>query len=49
MLVFPDLSEQPLSPGRYSSAPPFGLEFTFEVIGEDWVSAHLHNEFFDMD
>jgi hypothetical protein len=47
-LDFPDLSEQPLAQGRYDSQPPFGLAFTFEVIGDDWVSAHLHEEFFDI-
>ena len=48
LLTFPDLSEQSLAPGRYSSSPPFDIPFTFEVPTEGWVSAHLHGEFFDV-
>jgi hypothetical protein len=47
-LAFPSLSEVPLPPGRYWCTPPFGIDFVFDVIGEDWESAHLHAEFFDI-
>jgi hypothetical protein len=31
VLVFPDLSEVALAPGRYDSSPPFDIDFTFEL------------------
>ena len=34
--------------GRYTSSPPFDVPFTFEVIGEDWESGHMHGDFFDL-
>ncbi len=47
-LAFPSAAVQPLAQGRYSSSPPFDVPFTFEVIGEDWESGHLHGDFFDL-
>ena len=37
-----------LEPGRYASAPPFDVAFTFEVDDAGWESMHLHGEFFDI-
>lgn len=47
VLDFPTQSEVALAPGRYSSAPPFDIPFTFELAAEGWESAHLVGEFFD--
>jgi hypothetical protein len=47
-LAFPTTSEVELMPGRYSSSPPFDIEFTFEIPGPGWFSAHIHGEFFDV-
>ena len=47
-LAFPRVAEERLVEGRYSSTPPFGVPFTFEVIGNSWESGHLHADFFDL-
>jgi hypothetical protein len=47
-LVFPTISAVPLIPGRYLSAPPFDIPFTFEIPDPGWESAHLLGEFFDV-
>lgn len=36
-----------LTPGRYSSSPPFDVQFTIDIPADNWGSAHLHGEFFD--
>jgi hypothetical protein len=37
-----------IQPGRYFSAPPFELAFTFDVAEAGWQSGHLNGEFFDL-
>jgi hypothetical protein len=39
VLVFPDLNEVALAPGRYDSSPPFDIDFTFELFEAGWESA----------
>ena len=36
VLAFPTVSTEDLVPGRYDSAPPFDLAFTFEIPERGW-------------
>ena len=45
---FPTATGIVLGAGRYRSAPPFDIPFTFEVPGTGWESMHLHGEFLDI-
>ena len=45
---FPTDSAIDLEPGRYSSQPPFAIDFTFEIFEPGWGSGHLNQEFFDV-
>src|SRR5688500_6749680 len=47
VLNWPTDSAIALTPGRYSSSPPFDIPFTIDIPAGDWGSAHLHGEFFD--
>ena len=46
-LRLPSASQVQIEPGRYSSRPPFDIEFTFDVPA-GWESGHLQGEFFDL-
>jgi hypothetical protein len=47
-LAFPGDSQLPVPPGRYSSRPPFDIDFSFVVPDDGWESGHLNGEFFDI-
>lgn len=47
-LRFPADTDLPVPPGRYVSAPPFEVPFTFDVAGEGWRTWHLIEEFVDI-
>jgi hypothetical protein len=47
-LAMPSRFEVELVPGRYWSAPPFEIGFSFEVDQPGWIAGHLNAEFFDI-
>lgn len=47
-LRFPSASQIDLEPGRYRSAPPFDVSFTFDIPQAGWETGHLAPDFFDV-